>query len=235
MVVSETNAPSNADNDAKFRLVRIWLAIVAACLSAFAAFGLSYQKWEPWLDEWLGEDSLVTSGAFELVGSLLISVPLLALFRAIGALGHDRGTIDSSGRIILRYRAGARRLHLGLCAALFMLFSAGAIILTTPEDFILRLACLVAAAFSFVAGYGIWTVKIIYDQTELVTPRFCRRPRRYLWTSLIGVSWEEAHNHFKLTFKRGRNVTISSSYAGVHDLMALAKRKSAQNAGTARG
>ena len=44
-------------------------------------------------DDGLPMGDIFTGGAFELAGTFLIAVPLVALFHALSALGHDAGTI----------------------------------------------------------------------------------------------------------------------------------------------
>ncbi|QXT39877.1 hypothetical protein [Gymnodinialimonas ceratoperidinii] len=215
--------------------MRILLGLCMAGLALVIVLGTSLDRLEPWfLSLGLQPDGYLAQGMFELVATLLIVPPLLGLFHAVGTLGTDRGEVDAAGRIILRHRAGARRLHVGLCAALVALFCAGAYFLTDPGDLVLRLISTLCAAGFFVAAYIIWSARILYDDTMVMVPRFCRAPRRLEWRDLSAVEWIAAQKHFELTFTQGRKITISSSYAGVHDLIALARRMVIENARTAR-
>jgi hypothetical protein len=230
MALTESTTPQDVG---KARMVRVWLAITAACLSVFLVLGMTYQSWQPWLDARLGEDSLLVSVAFELVGSLLVAAPLVGLFRAISRMGYDGGTVDTHGRITLQVRDGARRMHVVLCSGLFVLFAAGAIILR-DDTLTLRIACVAAAAFSVVGGYIIWTARLVYDDTHLIMHRFALRPKVFLWRNLRDVTWVEEMKHHRLDFTKGRKTNISDTYAGAGDLIALARRMLNQNAGASR-
>ncbi len=228
---SDSSIPARADG--RKRRVRLWLGAAASGAAVFMALGMSLQTWEPWLTARLGEDSFVVQFLFELFGTVLIAVPVVGLIGAISALGDNRGVLDDEGRVTLRVRSGARRLHVALCGGLFVLFASGAAVLT-DETLALRLSAVAAAAFTPVAAYIIWTARVVYDRSGLEVSRFARHPLRLDWRDLQAVTWVEAHNHHRLDFTKGRKATISSTYAGANVLIGLAMRMLARDAGASR-
>ncbi len=225
--------PLTVKRHSKTRRVRLWLALCATSLAIFIFIATQLDQWAPDARSDLAAGGFLPSLMFKIVATLLIGAPLMGLFHAIMSLGSNEGHVDQDGRIVLRVREGARHLQIGMCIALFALFSAGTYFLT-DDDLTLRICSILGAVASVIACYIVWTSRIRYDETGLQDYRFARRPRLLKWAHLRKVTWIEPLNHYRMDFTKGRKTTISTSYAGHDRLIAFANRMSATNARTSR-
>ncbi|MBF9035232.1 hypothetical protein HKCCE2091_13380 [Rhodobacterales bacterium HKCCE2091] len=231
---SDPDVDASAVEDGGGFRVRLWLALSAGCMALFLVCGMTWQRWQPWLEaRGFAADGIVAGAAFEIVGAILIVGPLGGLIAAIGRLGRDAGEVGADGRITLRIREGGRRFNTWATLAMALLFFAGAWLLVDMGP-VRRGIFAAAGVLSLGFGWYLRWAHVIYDDRVLIAPRIFGKARRFYWDNLTGIAWNEQFSCHTLTFQRGRKTSISSSYAGANDVVALAERKLAANARTAR-
>lgn len=209
--------------------VRRWLILFVICLTLFLCLGLLYRRAEPWLVAQGYEPfGMGFEIGAEVIGTVLIVGPLAGLIAAICAMGRDRGVIGRDGRTTLHLRDGARRFNLWATLALAILFFAGAWLLV-DMGLVRRGIFAAAGVISIAFGQYMRWVHVIYDQRILIIPRLIGKPRRYAWENLTALDWVDELSHHRLTFQKGRKAKLSTSFAGITDLIALAQIKLEEN------
>lgn len=179
----------------------IWL-ILSFGLFFGGAILANRMGWLPASVQKDGEYATWFEMGMRIVATVAIGPPVAFFIFALFSAGTDKAIENRQGMTVMHLRSGAR------------IFGA-----------FLSWALAPFALFFLVAGLFCLIARVSYDNYELYAIDYLFRAQRYNWSDLQRITYVPEQHEFHLLFDGDRKARISSFYAGVYELIALADRK----------
>lgn len=199
----------------------IWL-ILSFGLFFGGAILANRMGWLPASVQKDGEYATWFEMGMRIVATVAIGPPVAFFIFALFSAGTDKAIENRQGMTVMHLRSGARIFGAFLSWALAALFVLGPYLDGGP---IISLLLAPFALFFLVAGLFCLIARVSYDNYELYAIDYLFRAQRYNWSDLQRITYVPEQHEFHLLFDGDRKARISSFYAGVYELIALADRK----------